>query len=87
MGRDGTGWAWLFGLLLFASLTLLVIVVARLMGGGISRTGSGGPRSNDEASRSSGDERAREILRERYARGELTTEEYQERLRNLGEDA
>ena len=29
--------------------------------------------------------RARQILQERYARGEIDTEEYQERLRNLGE--
>jgi putative membrane protein len=31
----------------------------------------------------SGVERAREVLAERYARGELTTEEYQERLEQL----
>jgi putative membrane protein len=31
----------------------------------------------------SGAERAREVLAERYARGELTTEEYRERLEQL----
>jgi putative membrane protein len=30
--------------------------------------------------------RARQVLDERYARGEITTEEYRERLRALGED-
>jgi putative membrane protein len=31
-----------------------------------------------------GDERAKDILAERYARGELTAEEYRERLDELG---
>lgn len=31
----------------------------------------------------SGNDRARDVLAERYARGELTTEDYRERLANL----
>jgi len=34
-------------------------------------------------SRDSGGDRAREILAERYARGELSTDEYKERLEGL----
>jgi putative membrane protein len=83
----GMGWGWLFGLLLLVGLGLLIVVAVRALGGGISRDtptrdappGVGGPRSPARSS-------AREILDERYARGELNTEEYHERLQTLGED-
>ncbi|MEP6463882.1 MAG: SHOCT domain-containing protein [Frankiaceae bacterium] len=81
------GWGWLFGLLLLIGLGLLIVVVVRVLGGGISRGSSSrdtpppasGPRPSTRS-------RAREILGERYASGELSTEEYRERLQNLGED-
>jgi putative membrane protein len=67
----GGGWAWLWGpivLLLWVALVATVVwFVAR----------SARPRQR------SGVERAREVLAERYARGELTTEEYRERLEQL----
>jgi putative membrane protein len=72
--RHGWGpgrWAWLWGpivLLLWVALIATVVwFVAR----------SARPRER------SGVERAREVLAERYARGELTTEEYRERLEQL----
>lgn len=85
----GTMWGfWLFGLLLLIGLVLLVVLAVRALGGGISRGPSAGtsagPRSGD---RPQGPSRAREVLDERYARGELSTEEYRERLQTLGEDA
>ena len=62
---------WPFG------LVLLVVLAVRVFGGGIS------PRGGD---RPQGLSHAREIFDERYARGELSTEEYRERLQTLGED-
>jgi len=77
------GWMWLFGPLLLIGIVLLTIVAVRALGGGISR-GAGDDHSKD--GRSSGRSRAREVLDERYARGDLSSEEYRERLRVLGED-
>lgn len=77
----GMGWGWMFGALMMIGVALLVILAVRAIGGGVSRPGqrsTGGP--------SSGTSRARDLLDERYARGELTTEEYQERLRVLGDN-
>jgi len=75
----GRGWMWVFWLLLLVGLVLLVVVAVRALGGGITR-GSGA--TNGERRPVHG--RAREILDERYARGELTTDEYRERLHQLG---
>lgn len=76
----GMGWGWMFGALVMAGVVLLVALAVRTIGGGVSSRPSGpGPTSGAP----SGPGRAREVLDERYARGELTTEEYQERLRVL----
>lgn len=74
----GMGWMWLFWLLLIIGAVLLAVVTARALGGGVARGdgGEGGvPREQS---------RARQVLDERYARGEISTEEYAERLRVLG---
>jgi putative membrane protein len=67
----GGGWAWLWGpvvLLLWVALVAAVVwFVVR------------GARPRER----SGAERARDVLAERYARGELTTDEYRERLEQL----
>lgn len=82
MGMD-MGWMWLFGLLVLLGVVLLVVLAVRAIGGGITRrTGS-----RDAAARPPARSRAREVLDERYARGELTSDEYRERLQTLGEDA
>jgi putative membrane protein len=73
----GMGWVWLFWLLLLVGIALVVVVAVRAIGGG-------GTRGQDSGRREPS--RARQILDERYARGDLTTEEYQERLRALGEN-
>ncbi|HEY0634916.1 MAG TPA: SHOCT domain-containing protein, partial [Gammaproteobacteria bacterium] len=69
---DGMGWGW-FGiplmLLFWGVLIFAVIMLVRIWG----RGRSGGSEGN----------RAIEILRERYARGEISLEEYEERKRNL----
>jgi len=65
------GWGWLWGpivlLLWAAAIATVGWVVVR----------AARPRERP------GVDRAREILAERYARGELTTEEYRERLEQL----
>lgn len=76
----GMGWPWLFWLLVIIGGVLLVLVAARALGGGMTRSEGGDDRAPREQSR------ARQILDERYARGEIATEEYQQRLRVLGED-
>lgn len=75
----GMGWGWLFWLLMVVGVILLVVVAVRALGGGV--TGGAGVRRPPARSR------ARELLDERYARGELTTEEYRERLQGLGDNA
>lgn len=69
----GMGWAWIFLVLLIVGIVLLVVALVRGLGGG-----SRPPGVADGAAR------ARAILDERYARGEIDTTEYQERLRALG---
>lgn len=77
----GMGWGWLFGLLVLVGVILLAVLAVRAFGGGITR-GAGGASS---PAQSPGRSRAREVLDERYARGEITTEEYRERLQTLGD--
>jgi putative membrane protein len=77
------GWGWGGGLLFGPILGVFWIVAAavviwlvwRSRGNWYRGGGAGGPGGVD---------RARDILAERYARGELTTEEYRERLDQLG---
>ena len=77
---DGDGWWWvvraMFLVLWIVFVIFLVrwIVFGRFGRGGGPPGGWGGP---------SGIERARGILAERYARGEIDANEYQERLNRL----
>jgi putative membrane protein len=69
----GGGWMWLWWLLLIAGLITMIVVAMLAMTRGLSsRNARDGGRST-----------ARDVLDERYARGELTTEEYHERLTEL----
>jgi putative membrane protein len=67
----GWGWMWVLGLLSMLLLVALVVGVVWAL------TRSNRPSQPDSTSR------AREILNERYARGEISTEEYRERLAAL----
>jgi putative membrane protein len=69
----GGGWMWLWGIAMMALFVVLIVWLVRAATGGQA---SSGPPSNPT-------DRAREILAERYARGELTTEEYRERAEQL----
>ncbi|WEO77098.1 SHOCT domain-containing protein [Cryobacterium sp. SO2] len=66
------GWLWLYGLLSLAAVVVLIVWAVRVFRGGEDQAG---PRRSD----------ARRILDERYARGELTTEQYREQVTELGE--
>ena len=79
------GWMmWLWGVLLLVGIALLVLVAVRLSGTG--RTSERHPVPPGLTGRDAGRTRAQQILDERFARGELTEEEYRGRLRVLGED-
>lgn len=74
MGTD-----WFFGILLMVGVVLLVVLLVRILAGGVKRD-AGGTTAEQRVSS------ARQLLDERYARGELDAEQYRERLRVLGED-
>ena len=70
----GAGGPWMVvWLLLLAALVVAAVIVLRVLWG--RGSGSGGPRTRaDQALR---------ILEERYARGEIDREEFEERRRTL----
>lgn len=70
----GAGWGWLW-----LAATLILLVLAGLVVWAVVRSA----RQPSSAPPSS---RARAILDERYARGELSTEEYRERVQVIEED-
>lgn len=82
---QGMGWMWLWALLLLIGIALLVLLAVRVFGGGVRNgygpQGSQGPGGPPPA----GGSRARQILDERFARGELTADQYREHLKVLGE--
>ena len=72
------GWGWLIGAVVLVLVVAAVIVALRLIPGrtnlppvAAASTAVGGPTP-------------RQILDERYAKGDLTTEEYLERVKHLG---
>lgn len=77
-GAGGMSGYWWFGLLVLVVVALLVVVLVRVIRGG--RSGSAPMQDNRRSELSE----ARRILDERYARGELTTEEYHEHIEGLG---
>ena len=82
------GWMWLWGVFLLAGIAVLVILAVRLLTGGVRHDGPAlrpgpGPHAPGQYPRS----QARLILDERFARGELTAEQYRESLKVLGEES
>lgn len=71
-GGTGWGWSWLLLALLLIGVGVLAVVLVRVLG---SR---GGPPSA-----TGGRSRARQILDERFALGEIDGAEYDERIRGL----
>jgi len=70
------GWMWLWGILLLVGIALLVLVAVRMFAGSGGHGGMQGPAGSSYPGRS----RARQILDERFARGELTAEQYRESI-------
>jgi putative membrane protein len=75
MWGDG-GWMWLWGTIMMLFFVAAVGLIIWLVTRATHSQQSG--RLHDESGA-----RARGILAERYARGEISTEEYQERLASL----
>ena len=78
MNSGMTGWWWMigWGLLVVIGIVLLAVVAVRLLSARHpNRSGQ------DFATRST----ARQVLDERYARGDLTNDEYHERVRTIGQ--
>ncbi|MFT7394410.1 MAG: putative membrane protein [Candidatus Azotimanducaceae bacterium] len=75
MNGWGGGWMWLWGAAMMTLLVILIVWLSRAAGAGSSPVA--GPARGDP------NDRAREILGERFAKGELTTEEYRERTSEL----
>ncbi len=73
MNGWGGGWMWLWGLGMMALFVVLLVWLIRASSAGTT------PRNPER----NATDRAREILAERYARGELSTEEYRERVSEL----
>lgn len=72
------GWSWGFGALVVIGVVILVIVLVRMLSN---------PRMTPPQAPGTlpaGAPSPKQILDERYAKGELTTEEYRERLAALG---
>jgi len=78
----GMGWTWLFWLLLVLGVAVLVAVLIRAFTGYERRDRHAPVTSSSAVNPPPG---PREILDERYARGEIDTEEYRERMRALDE--
>ena len=76
------GWMWLWGILLLVGIALLVLVAVRMFAGSGGHGGMQGPPGPPYP----GGSRARQILDERFARGELNADQYREHLNVLGED-
>lgn len=79
----GPGWMWLWGLVAIVGLLLLVFVIVRATTGGFKHSNASGIQSGVAAGVATST--PRQILNARYAKGELTTDEYRERLSVLGE--
>ncbi len=79
-GSKSMGWSWGFGLLAIAGVAVIIYVIVRLLS---NKSGSDDTRS---APRQADSVNARQILEERFARGELTAEQLRDQLRVLEED-
>ena len=73
-GMWGMGWMWFFPFLFLAGLGVFLMVFMRRMGGDFCGTASS-PRNKDET--------PKEVLDQRYAKGEITREQYLEMRKDL----
>ena len=83
-GMGGSAGIWLFATLLMLGVALIVVLAIRVLGGGIRPDRDGRARPVD---RQPGRSRAREHLDQRYAHGDIDTEEYNQRVTAMGTGA
>jgi putative membrane protein len=86
-GYGMTGWGWGFGLLIAVGVVILVVVLILTLSKPRSVPSQAPPTGHAPPTEPGGATSPKQILDERYARGELTTEEYRERLTALGLDS
>lgn len=77
-GYNMMGWGWLIGAVVIVPVVVAVIVLVRLLLGRQNHPPVA-PLSSAVAGLT-----PRQILDERYAKGDITTEEYLERVKHLG---
>lgn len=82
-GYDGGVWMWVFGGLMMVGVLLLIGAVVWAIIAATTR-GNAAPAAPAAPADPGGRARTRQLLDERYARGEMTSEEYGERLHTLG---
>lgn len=85
--NGGMGWTLFFGLIIIISIATLIVLAVRLSAGTNDRREPGPPPGGpvSPGTGAPGRSRARQILDERFAAGELTQEQYLEQVRALGE--
>lgn len=76
-------WGWPVGLLMMVAIVLLIVWAVRTFAGGTDRAGQRGDTSG--ASGKGERSQARQILDDRFAKGELDATEYRERLKVIDE--
>ncbi len=76
------GWGWLAGVLVLVVVVVAVIFIVRMLQGRTSTFS--GSATFPQPPAAGGVKTAREVLDERYAKGDLSTEEYLERIKHLG---
>ncbi|MHA7273264.1 SHOCT domain-containing protein [Arthrobacter sp. TMT4-20] len=81
---QGSAWMWLWGVLLIVGIVLLVLLAVRVLGNG-GRVGYASRDASGVGGPPHGRSTAHQILDERFAKGELTADEYREQLEVLGE--
>lgn len=81
---SGSGWMWLFGIMVFLGLVLVIGAVVWAISSG-SRSSGQAASGAERGGRPQGPSRARQILDERYARGEIDAQEYRDRRDALDE--
>jgi len=73
MGGWGMGFGWIFTILFWAVVILGIVALAKWLFSGGGSAGSGGSGKS-----------ALDILKERYAKGEINREQYEQMRRDLG---
>ena len=79
-GNNMMGWGWLIGAIIVVVIVVVLIVAVVI----VVRLVSGRPSHHAPLPMAGSTPTPRQILDERYAKGDLTSEEYLERVKHLG---